>query len=79
MRWDYLGRYYDRFTADGFRRMIDQGYSCNNCLINYIPTITAIGHTSAYTGSTPALHGICGNTFYIDGARLTAQATPPYR
>lgn len=69
MRWDYLGRYYDRFTADGFRRMIDQGYSCNNCLINYIPTITAIGHTSVYTGSTPALHGICGNTFYIDGRK----------
>lgn len=53
MRWDYLSRYYDRFTTDGFRRLIDQGFSCDNCLINYIPTVTAIGHTSIYTGSEP--------------------------
>ena len=70
MRWDYLSRYYDKFSDDGFKRLIDQGYSCNNCLINYVPTITAIGHTSVYTGTTPAFHGICGNTFYIDGQRV---------
>jgi hypothetical protein len=69
MRWDYLDRYYDRFTQNGFRRMIGEGYSCNNCLINYLPTITAIGHTSVYTGTTPAFHGICGNNFYIDGRK----------
>ena len=69
MRWDYLDRYYDRFTNQGFKRLITEGYSCNNCLINYLPTVTAIGHTSAYTGSTPALHGICGNNFYIDGQK----------
>lgn len=67
MRWDYLSRYYDKFTYDGFRRMIDEGYSYDNCLINYIPTITAIGHASVYTGTTPAFHGISGNNFFIDG------------
>jgi len=67
MRWDYLSRYYDKFGKDGFRRLIDQGYSFDNCLIDYLPTVTAIGHTSAYTGTTPAFHGICGNNFYIDG------------
>ena len=66
MRWDYLSRYYDQFGKDGFRRLIEKGYSCDNCLINYLPTVTAIGHTSAYTGSTPAFHGICGNDFFID-------------
>jgi predicted AlkP superfamily pyrophosphatase or phosphodiesterase len=65
MRWDYLSRYYDQFGDDGFKRLIKKGYSCDNCLINYMPTITAIGHSSAYTGSTPALHGICGNDFFI--------------
>ena len=69
MRWDYLSIYYNRFTHNGFRRMIDEGYSFDNCLINYIPTVTAIGHTSAYTGTSPAFHGICGNTFFIDGRR----------
>ena len=69
MRWDYLSRYYDKFQPGGLKRLINDGYSCNNCLINYVPTVTAIGHTSIYTGTTPAYHGICGNTFYIDGKR----------
>ncbi len=72
MRWDYLDRYYDRFTEGGFKRLINQGYSCNNCLINYLPTVTAIGHTSIYTGTTPAFHGICGNSFYIDGKKVVS-------
>ena len=70
MRWDYLSRYYTKFGKDGFRRLIDQGYSFDNCLINYLPTITAIGHTSVYTGTSPAFHGICGNNFCIDGRKV---------
>ena len=77
MRWDYLSRYYEQFCDGGFRRLIDQGYSCNNCLINYVPTVTAIGHASVYTGTTPAFHGICGNNFVIDGQKVycTADST----
>lgn len=70
MRWDYLGRYYNQYQEDGLKRLINDGYSCNNCLINYLPTVTAIGHTSAYTGSTPAFHGICGNSFYKNGVKI---------
>ncbi len=70
MRWDYLSRYYEQFGQGGFRRLTDQGYSFDNCLINYLPTITAIGHTSIYTGTTPAFHGICGNSFRIDGRKV---------
>lgn len=66
MRWDYLSRYYDQFQEDGFKRLISKGYSCDNCLINYVPTVTSIGHTSVYTGTTPAFHGICGNDFFIN-------------
>ena len=62
MRWDYLSRYYDQLPPGGLKRLIKEGYSMNNCLINYVPTITAIGHTSVYTGTTPAFHGICGNS-----------------
>jgi predicted AlkP superfamily pyrophosphatase or phosphodiesterase len=35
-----------------------------------VPTVTAIGHTSIYTGTTPAFHGICGNNFFIDGHKV---------
>lgn len=61
MRWDYLYRYYDKFGNDGFKRLLNQGYSFNNVLIPYIPTVTALGHTSIYTGSVPSIHGIAGN------------------
>lgn len=63
MRWDYLYRYYDRYTDGGFKRMLKEGFTCENTNIDYIPTVTAIGHSSIYTGSVPALHGIAGNDF----------------
>ncbi|MCU7615006.1 alkaline phosphatase family protein [Chryseobacterium sp. GMJ5] len=61
MRWDYLYRFYSKYGNDGFKRLINKGYSLNNVHINYIPTVTALGHTSIYTGSVPAIHGIAGN------------------
>lgn len=64
MRWDYLYRYYGKYQNDGFRRMLTEGYSMNNVHINYVPTYTAVGHTTIYTGSIPAIHGIAGNDWY---------------
>ncbi len=65
MRWDYLYRYYDRYAADGgFKQMLSQGFSCENTLIPYTPTVTACGHTSIYTGSVPAINGIIGNEWW---------------
>lgn len=61
MRWDYLYYYYDQFGQGGLRRLVDEGYSFENCMINYLPTVTAIGHSSIYTGSVPALTGIASN------------------
>lgn len=64
MRWDYLYRYYEKYQNDGFKRMLKEGYSLNNVHINYVPTYTAVGHTTIYTGSVPAIHGIAGNDWY---------------
>jgi predicted AlkP superfamily pyrophosphatase or phosphodiesterase len=61
MRWDYLYRYYDRYKAGGFKRLLREGFSCENTLINYVPTVTGVGHTSIYTGSVPAISGIAEN------------------
>lgn len=70
MRWDYLYYHYNDYGEGGIKRMLAEGFSCENTMIPYVPTVTAIGHTSIYTGSTPALHGICGNNFYIDGRKV---------
>ncbi|MFB5944864.1 alkaline phosphatase PafA [Albibacterium profundi] len=65
MRWDYLYRYYERYGEGGFKRMLNEGFSANNTNIDYVPTVTAIGHTTVYTGSVPSIHGIAGNNFII--------------
>ncbi len=65
MRWDYLYRFYDVYKPDGgFKRFLSQGFSCENTFIPYTPTVTAAGHTCAYTGSVPAIHGIVGNNWW---------------
>ena len=64
MRPDYLTRFYDDFGPDGFRRLLREGFQCRNTHYNYIPTVTAPGHTSVYTGTTPRYHGIIGNSWY---------------
>jgi len=65
MRWDYLYRFYDRYGDGGFKRLLNDGFSCENTYIPYVPTYTAIGHSTVYTGSVPAIHGIAGNDFII--------------
>jgi predicted AlkP superfamily pyrophosphatase or phosphodiesterase len=64
MRWDYLYRYYNRYSNGGFKRLVNQGFSAENTFIPYTPTYTACGHSSIYTGSTPAINGIIGNDWY---------------
>lgn len=61
MRWDYLYRYYDRYSEDGFKRLMNEGFNCQNTNINYLPTFTAPGHTCIYTGAVPSIHGIAAN------------------
>jgi predicted AlkP superfamily pyrophosphatase or phosphodiesterase len=75
MRWDYLYRFYDRYQNNGFKRLLNDGFSCENTLIDYIPTVTAAGHTCIYTGSVPALHGIAGNDFTIQATGKSMYCT----
>lgn len=64
MRWDYLYRYYNRYGEGGFKRLMNEGFNCENTFIPYTPTYTAAGHACIYTGSVPAVHGIMGNSWY---------------
>ena len=64
MRYDYLTRFYNKYSEGGFKRMINEGFNCKNNHFNYIPTKTAPGHASIYTGTTPKYHGVIGNNWY---------------
>ena len=76
MRWDFLYRYFNRYSpTGGFRRFLDQGFSCENTFIPYTPTITAPGHTCIYTGSVPSIHAITGNAWYDNLLKRTVYCT----
>jgi len=64
MRYDYLMKFYGKYGDGGFKRLINDGYNLKNVHFNYIPTYTAVGHASIYTGTTPAYHGIISNDWY---------------
>nr|WP_315186788.1 alkaline phosphatase PafA [uncultured Flavobacterium sp.] len=64
MKMEYLYRFSDDFSQNGFKRLIDNGYTFHNMNYNYVPTYTAPGHASIYTGTTPSTHGIVGNEWF---------------
>lgn len=71
MRWDYLYRYADRYSKGGFKRLMRDGFNCQATYLNYVPSYTAPGHASIYTGSVPAVHGIVGNDWREQGADVS--------
>lgn len=64
MKMEYLYRFSGDFSNGGFKRLMNQGYTFSNTHFNYLPTYTAPGHASIYTGTTPAIHGIVGNEWF---------------
>lgn len=75
MRYDYLYRYYDDYSEDGFKKLLREGYNFQNTQFNYKPTYTAPGHSSVYTGAIPAVHGIVGNSWYHKSEKQTVYCT----
>ncbi|MFN5440705.1 MAG: alkaline phosphatase family protein, partial [Flavobacteriia bacterium] len=65
MCYDYLYRFQHLYTTGGFNRLLTKGTNCRNAQYNYVPTYTAPGHASIYTGTTPSNHGIVGNDWYV--------------
>jgi predicted AlkP superfamily pyrophosphatase or phosphodiesterase len=61
MRYDYLYKYWDKYSEGGFKKLVNEGALFKNAHYNYIPTFTAPGHCSIYTGTFPSVHGVAGN------------------
>lgn len=79
MRWDYLYRFQDRWHKDGgFRRLLKQGFTCENTFITATPAFTASGHAGIYTGSVPAIHGITGNNWWDSNKQGYSYCTSDY-
>jgi len=64
MKMEYLYRFSEDYSSNGFKRLMNEGYTFHNMHYNYVPTYTAPGHASIYTGATPSTHGIIGNNWF---------------
>lgn len=74
MRPDYFDRHAAALpTLDRLRR---QGAWFSNARLNYLPTITSLGHTTVATGADPRVHGIVANTSFDWGTSRPAEAYP---
>jgi predicted AlkP superfamily pyrophosphatase or phosphodiesterase len=64
MRGDYVSRWEKLFGEGGFRRLQKDGAWFQNCHYPYAYTLTAPGHASLSTGTSPYKHGIIANDWY---------------
>lgn len=69
MRPDYIARYWDQLGEGGFKRLVNEGFTFTNNQFDYMPTATGPGHASVYTGTTPSVHGVMGNSWYVRDLR----------
>ena len=74
MRPDYFDRHAAALpTLDRLRR---QGAWFSNARLNYLPTITSVGHTTVATGADPRVHGIVANASFDWVADRATEAYP---
>ncbi|MAJ97931.1 MAG: alkaline phosphatase family protein [Flavobacteriales bacterium TMED288] len=64
MRYDYINRFWDDFSDGGFKKIQFSGFNCKNASFRFIPTYTAPGHATIFTGTNPTNHGIIANNWY---------------
>lgn len=78
MRRDYFDRYKDLMPTLGALR--ERGAWFSQARVNFLPTNTAVGHSTLSTGADPRVHGITGVSVYdrLHGERhdMFAKGTP---
>lgn len=75
MRYDYLYKYWDVMGNNGFKRLLGEGFSFDNCHFDYVPTYTGPGHSCIFTGTTPSINGIVSNNWYDRNAGASVYCT----
>ena len=49
MKMEYLYRFADDFSNDGFKRLMNKGYTFHNTHYNYLPTFVITSYSIHYT------------------------------
>jgi predicted AlkP superfamily pyrophosphatase or phosphodiesterase len=64
MRTDYLSRYWNKFQAGGFKRLVNEGAVCSNAQLDLHVQKISTGTATMFTGTYPAAHGIVNDSWY---------------
>lgn len=64
MRYEYLDRFSPHFSSGGFKKLLAEGTQCADAHLNFAYGHSASCFASLSTGTTPANHGIIGNSWY---------------
>lgn len=64
MRFDYITRYWDKFSDGGFKLLVNEGANCKNARYNYLLTQPYPGIATISTGTNPSMHGIISDKWY---------------
>lgn len=81
MRNDFLHRYWQNFSEDGFKVLVNEGSFCKNARYNYLLTQSAPGVATLLTGAQPASHGIVSDRWLsrANNEMVTATFDKRYR
>jgi len=69
LRYDYLERFDQHFTTNGFRTFTKDGAFMTYAHYPYYPTKTAPGHATFLSGSPPSVHGVIENDWFDKNTR----------
>ena len=74
MRYDYINRYWEKFSDGGFKLLVNEGTFCKNARYNYLLTQSYAGLATISTGSNPSVHGIVSDKWYsrVNGQEIDA-------
>ena len=64
MRFDFLTRYWDKYSDNGFKRLLNSGTVFYNAGFDYLNINSATSYTNIATGTHPYIHGIIGKQWY---------------
>ncbi len=63
-RYDYIPRFWDKFSEGGIKKLIGRGSYCENTSYNYLFSDIGVGSASISTGTNPSQHGIIASSWY---------------
>lgn len=75
MRFDYLNRYWEKFSDNGSKLLINEGTYCRNARYNYLLTQAYPGVATIATGANPSVHGIISDKWYNRNTGNEVEAT----